>query len=154
MKMAKASEADLRMAMQLCGAFDLLGQRFLPCMPEAIEELAEDDESERFDRDDDAQCGRALRHLLEIAERGSLMRVIWGMAVLLDPENRMVDPAADTLELHPDHAAVRDCLKALVDRDFTFFSGAMVGASKKITRDEVLAARRALGVNPIPDGGA
>jgi hypothetical protein len=144
MKMAKASEADLRMAMDLCSALDLLGQRFIPCMPEAIEQLGPDDEREPFDSDDDAQCGRAMRHLLEIAERGSLMRVVWGMAVLLDPANRMVDSDADTLERHPSHAAAVAALKNLVDRDFTFFSGAMVGANKKITRDEVLAARDAL----------
>lgn len=105
MKMAKASEADLNMAMDLCGALDVLGQRFVPCMPEAIELLDADSEREPFDCDDDAQCGRALRHLLEIAERGSLSRVIWGMAVLLDPANRIVDPNADTLEHHPDVVA-------------------------------------------------
>ncbi|MCZ8254523.1 MAG: hypothetical protein O9327_02425 [Polaromonas sp.] len=104
MKMAKASEADLRMAMDLTQALDLLGQRHLPCMPEAIERLASDDESEPFDRDDDAQCGRALRHLLDIAQRGSLMRVVWGMTVVLDPANKVVDPNADTLEHHPDIA--------------------------------------------------
>lgn len=97
MKMAKASEADLRMAMDLCAAFDVLGQRFVPCMPEAIEELGDDDEREAFDRDDDAQCGRALRHLLEVAERGSLSRVIWGMVYLLDPDNRFVDPDGSSL---------------------------------------------------------
>lgn len=36
---------------------------------------------------------------------------------------------------------MREAVNALVDRDFTFFSGQMIGASKKITRDEVLAAR-------------
>lgn len=102
MKMAKASEADINMAMELCGAFDLLGQRFLPCMPEAIEQLGDDDESEPFDRDDDAQCGRALRHLLDIADRASLMRVVWGCAVMLDPRNELIDPGADTIEHHPD----------------------------------------------------
>lgn len=103
--MAKASEADLNMAMELCGALDLLGQRFLPCMPEAIEQLRDDDERENFDRDDDAQCGRALRHLLDVANRASLMRVVWGCAVMLDPRNKCVDPNADVIEHHPDAAA-------------------------------------------------
>jgi len=102
MKMAKACEADLNIAMELCSALNVLGQRFLPCMPEAIEQLQADDEREDFDRDDDAQCGRALRHLLDIAERGSLMRVVWGCAVMLDPRNQCVDPDADTIEHHPD----------------------------------------------------
>lgn len=105
MKMAKASQADLNMAMDLVNALAALGQRFYPCMPEAIERLGEDDERANFDRDDDAQCGRALRHLLEIAERGSLFRVVWSMVVLLDPRNRCVDPDADTIEHHPDVAA-------------------------------------------------
>lgn len=112
MKMAKASEVDMQMAMDLCGALDLLGQRFIPCMPEAIGQLGADDERESFDRDDDAQCGRALRHLLDIADRGSLMRVIWGMAVLLDPANKIVDPGADTLEHHPDTVAALAARKA------------------------------------------
>lgn len=101
MKMSKASEDDLNMAMDLSNALDLLGQRFLPCMPEAIEQLGPDDESERFDRLDDTQCGRALRHLLDIVERGSLFRVVWGMAVLLDPRNQVVHPDLDYLDKHP-----------------------------------------------------
>lgn len=112
MKMAKATEVDLQMAKNLCTALDLLGQRFVPCMPEAIESLEGDGESERFDCDDDAQCGRALRHLLEVADRGSLSRVIWGMAVLLDPANKIVDPKADTLEHHPDIVAALAAMKA------------------------------------------
>lgn len=102
MKMAKASEADINMAIELANALDVLGQRFCPCMPEAIEQLQGDDESEQFDRDDDKQCGRAMRHLLQLTDRASLFRVVFGMAVLLDPENKIVDPDADTLEHHPD----------------------------------------------------
>lgn len=105
MKMAKASQADLDMAMDLCNALESLGQRFAPCMPEAIEKLAPEEDSERFDRDDDEQCGRALRHLLEVTGRASLMRVVWGCAVMLDPLNRCVDPDADTIEHHPDTKA-------------------------------------------------
>lgn len=112
MKMAKASKADMDMAIELCSAMDLLGQRFIPCMPEAIEDLGADDESEPFDRDNDEQCGRALRHLLEIAERGSLLRVVCGMAVLLDPRNKLVDPNADTLEPYPEQVGGADAVDA------------------------------------------
>ena len=105
MKMAKASNADLEMALALGSALDVLGDRFFPSMPGPIEQLSDGAESERFDRDDDAQCGRALRHLLAIAEGGSLMRVVFGMSVLLDPKNKVVDPDADTLEHHPDVVA-------------------------------------------------
>ena len=112
MKMAKASEADLNMAMELVSALDVLGQRWAPCMPEAIEKLGADDESERFDRHDDEQCGRAMRHLLELANRASLGRVIWGAVVMLDPANKMVDPDADTLEHHPDTVAALAAMAA------------------------------------------
>jgi hypothetical protein len=105
MKMAKASEADINMAMELCSALDVLGQRWVPCMPEAIEQLQDDDESEPFDRDDDSQCGRAMRHLLALADRASLSRVVFGCAVMLDPVNRCVDPNADVIEHHPDSKA-------------------------------------------------
>lgn len=111
MKMAKASEADLSMAMDLCNALDVLGQRFVPCMPEAIEQLGDEDESEPFDRHDDRQCGRAMRYLLELTDRASLGRVIWGAAVMLDPANRLVDPAAGTIEHHPDRLKLLAVLK-------------------------------------------
>lgn len=153
MKMARASEADLRMAMDLSSALDQLGQQFVPCMPQAIAKLVTGEECEHFDSDDDAQCGRAMRYLLEIAARGSLGRVIFGMAVLLDPTNRMVDSAADTLEHHPDNVAVRECLKSLVDRDFTYLGGKMAGAKVPITRDEVLAARDLLAASAIVGQG-
>jgi len=32
---------------------------------------------------------------------GSLNRVIWGMAVILDPNNAVVDPDSDVLQIHP-----------------------------------------------------
>lgn len=108
MKMAKASEADLRMAMELCNALDELGGHW-PTMPTAMSESADDPDvpEASFDRDDDRQCGAALRYLLDVADRGSLMRVVWGCAVLLDPKNQCVDPAADTIEHHPDTLAGR-----------------------------------------------
>ena len=99
MKMAKASEADLQMAMDLAGMLDMLGHRHCPSMPTVI---ARNDGDENFDRDDDEQCGRAMRALLETADRGSLFRVVWGAAVMLDPRNKLVDPDADTIEHHPD----------------------------------------------------
>jgi hypothetical protein len=105
MKMAKASQADMDMALELVSALEVLGQQWVPCMPEAIEKLEADDESEPFNCYDDEQCGRALRHLLQLTKRASLSRVVWGMHVLLDPDNKMVDPDADTLEHHPETKA-------------------------------------------------
>ena len=100
MKMAKASEADLDMAMELTGAIDALTGHW-PTLPTGLCKPDDDEPDETFDCDDDRQCGTVLRHLLAIAERASLLRVVWGCAVMLDPRNKMVNPDADTLEHHP-----------------------------------------------------
>jgi hypothetical protein len=67
---------------------------------------------------------------------------------------RYFPPRGTKLYAHPTESAgpapaevVRElveALRALVDRDFTFFCGEMLGATRKITRDEVLAARAAI----------
>lgn len=104
MKMAKASEADLNMAMELCGAIDALTGHW-PTLPTGLCKPRDDEPDEAFDCDDDRQCGTVLRHLLAIAERASLLRVVWGCAVMLDPRNQCVDPDAETIEHHPDAKA-------------------------------------------------
>jgi hypothetical protein len=101
MKMAKASEADLDMAMELCSAIDALTSSW-PTLPTSLCKPGEDEPDEAFDCDDDRQCGTVLRHLLAIAERASLLRVVFGFAVMLDPRNKLIDPDADTIEVHPD----------------------------------------------------
>jgi|GEM_PF-4048737 len=120
MKMAKANKADLDMAVDLAAALDALGHRWFPVMPEAIEDpeqVGENSGQEQFDRDDDELCGRALRHLLDIADRGSLFRVVMGLCVVLDPRNKCVDPAADTIEHHPERAQLREALEAVLGSD-------------------------------------
>ncbi|MCY1450176.1 hypothetical protein D9M71_669610 [compost metagenome] len=42
-----------------------------------------------------------LAKLIEVAQQGSMFRVTWGMTAVLDPRNELLDPTADTLELHP-----------------------------------------------------
>lgn len=103
MKMAKASTADMEMAMKLCSALEAMDRRFFP------EGAEGEHDPEDFDCDDDAHCGQALRHVIDILQGGSIGRVIWGMYVMLDPENKVVDPDADTLEEHPETvAAMKD----------------------------------------------
>lgn len=102
MKMAKASAADLEMAMELCGALDALTQRWGATVPDKIAKPKGGDESEYFNPDDSQQCQRVMGYLLDLADRSSLMRVVWGCAVMLDPTNRCVDANADTIEHHPD----------------------------------------------------
>lgn len=98
MKMAKASEADMEMAIKVCSALEAIDRRFFP---EGSEGSNDPDD---FDLDDDEHCGRVLRHIHELLQAGSIGRVIWGMYVLLDPANELIDPDADTLEPHPDIA--------------------------------------------------
>lgn len=98
MEMAKASRADLDMATELCAALDALTGLY-PTMPAGIGDEASESP---FDRDDPKQCVRALGHLLDIADRASLARVVWGAVVMLDPRNRCVDPDRDVIALHPD----------------------------------------------------
>ena len=118
MKMAKASEADMKMAIELCTALEDLTGRWGATMPNAIQQPEGRSDSEYFDPDDSEQCKRVVAYLRELVGGASLMRVVWGMTVLLDPRNTMVDPTIDTLEHHPDTDAAkqdRDRLDWLLD---------------------------------------
>lgn len=106
MKMAKATKADLDMAMELTQALDSLTCRWGPSMPEKIAKPEDGHESEWFNDDDHEHCQRALLYLLELARGASLLRVVWGCAVMLDPANKCVDPDADTIEHHPNIKAL------------------------------------------------
>ena len=108
MKMAKASQSDMDMAIELAQALDALTNRWSPAMPLAIDQGGEGS-AEDFDIDDEDQCRRVCEYLLKLANRASLFRVALGMAVLLDPQNQIVDPDADCLEVHPKFdAAMKD----------------------------------------------
>ena len=99
MKMARASEADLRAALDVSRIVEELEKGYMPS--------SEGDESEAvefFDRDDPDQCRRALEAILAAADQGSMFRVTFGMAVVLDPRNKVFDPSADALEIHPERA--------------------------------------------------
>lgn len=101
MKMARASKADLDAALDVSNIIEQLEQGYMPSTDDA-------DDVERFDSDDREQCKRALGAILDAAAKGSLFRVTFGMTVVLDPRNELLDPAADTLELHPKLVAARD----------------------------------------------
>jgi hypothetical protein len=92
MKMARASEIDLEAALDVSRILEELGKGYMPSDGEHVE---------WFDREDPAQCQRALGALLDAAAKGSIFRVTFGMTVVLDPRNELLDPAADTLEKHP-----------------------------------------------------
>lgn len=96
MKMAKASEADINMAVTLANYCDSISRGLMP------DALSKDKEIlEWLDSDDREQFGRLLHGLQELLDQGSICRVVWGMAVVCDPRNKCIDPAADTIEHHP-----------------------------------------------------
>ena len=96
MKMARASEKDLAAAQAVSQILGDLERGYMP-------DVAEDEESERFDIDDAAQCQRVLRLMLDAIGEASIFRVTFGMLVVCDPRNKLLDPEADTLEIHPEH---------------------------------------------------
>lgn len=104
MKVAKASERDLEVAMDLCSALESL-TGWCPRVPTAIEQAQDPEDGEHFDRDSREQCVRVLNYLLDVSERASVMRVVMGCMVMLDPANQCVDPDEDTIEHHPNTKA-------------------------------------------------
>lgn len=104
MKMARASEQDLECANQVASCLDQLIDGYVP------ECMTTEDDFEWLDVDDAEQCQGVLLKLIEIAKAGSMIRVTFGMAVLLDPRNELLDPADDCLALHPVLASLRNNL--------------------------------------------
>ena len=103
MKMAKASEADLEMAMELSQFVEELVDGYVP--KQATDEDDTDD-TEWLDFDDREQLERVIKALTKIAKKGSIFRVTFGMAVVCDPRNELLDPDSDVLELHPKYRAL------------------------------------------------
>lgn len=95
MKMARASEQDLEAALTVSRIIEELEKGYMPGDDNA-------EETEFFDQDNPEHCKRALDAILSATHQGSIFRVTFGMAVVLDPRNKLLDPDADTLELHPD----------------------------------------------------
>jgi len=97
MKMAKASDADLDMATSLVSVLDDIEGGHFPFAfsdpdSEEVEWL------DPFDHDQNARLHEGLRDLLK---KGSIGRVIYGMAVVCDSTNECIDPDANTIEHHP-----------------------------------------------------
>lgn len=93
MKMAKATENDLRASLDLATAMEALEGGYLP------NEISNGEIDVKYD--ERRHAAQVVEYLIGIARRGSLMRVSFGMVVILDPKNEIVDPDSDTLELHP-----------------------------------------------------
>lgn len=114
MKMAKASQADIEMAMELANALEALSSRWGTTMPEKIAKgQTGEDRDEAFSLDDHEHCRRVCEYLINLGRSASLFRVVMGMAVVLDPRNELLDPDADTLEVHPRIQAALSAIKPL-----------------------------------------
>jgi len=137
MKMAKASEADISMAMTMANILDDIERGYFPT------KLASDPESEDtewLDTTDREQYGRLFDGLKRVLNQGSIFRVIWGMAVVCDPSNELLDPTSDVLAVHP------KLTLALEQRDDAVKTAAAVNAQFEAIsrqRDELLAAAKA-----------
>lgn len=111
MKMAKASEADLKMALELASMLEGFERGHFP-----VDEDAED--YEPFYDDNPEHCLRAMEMILYKLQLGSLSRVVFGMSVLLDPKNEAVDQDCDYLERHPKvrmHDELVEALRAYME---------------------------------------
>ena len=95
MKMAKASDADIKMALELSTMLESFERGYFPQSDD------DDGDADEFFIDLGSHCQSAMDKILYKLTEGSLFRVVVGMAVLLDPTNEAVDPACDHLEHHP-----------------------------------------------------
>ncbi len=116
MKMAKASERDIDAAGNAMSILNDISSGYYPANGSDDSDDS-DDKPYRFDPDN----ADHLRHFYNLMNftldkaPGWPGRVIGGMCyVILFEQNQIVDPSADTLELHPRFAAVDAQLKELV----------------------------------------
>lgn len=105
MKMAKATPADIEMAMTLVNYLEAIERQQ---MPDALSSEVED--FEWLHLDDAAQLSRLLTGLRDLLRKGSILRVVWGMAVVCDPLNECIDPEAATIEHHPKRIQMESAL--------------------------------------------
>lgn len=116
MKMAKASEADIDMAMTIANILDDIDRGYFPSKLAADEDS---EETEWIDTNDREQYERLIDGLRDVLSKGSIFRVVWGMAVVCDPGNECIDPDADCIEHHPKRKQLekqRDELLAAIEK--------------------------------------
>lgn len=97
MNIAKASELDINMAIDLCGILESVEKGF---MPVSATKNGNDEDAE-FDRDNPDDCRAMLNLIIDTLRAGSIGRVIWGMAALVNSESKLLDPDADIIKPHP-----------------------------------------------------
>lgn len=142
MKMAKASENDLVMANKLAQLLECLLDGEFPYDVDR-------DETDHFDVENHRDCEKAFENIFDMLGKHSLFRVVFGMQVVCDPRNELLDPDADTLEVHPkfekleqERDSLAAALRSIVDQDLAFMDGFVM--QNQITRSIVISARIAL----------
>lgn len=106
MKMARASEADIEAALELSGILENVEKGWYPSREDDPE-----DTPTFFDQDDPEHLKIFYDRVMDVVEKGGLFRVVFGMAVVLDPRNELLDPDADTIEKHPKIVAALEAVK-------------------------------------------
>lgn len=81
---ARPSRTDLQVATGLVALLNAVSDGYLP----------QPDAPQPFDMDSGDDCRELVRRVLDLLERGSLSRVVWGMAAICDPRNDWIDQHA------------------------------------------------------------
>jgi hypothetical protein len=99
-RQARATKADLDAAMILCGMIDDVDDGNFP---RNFEGKFDGGDPEYFEEDDITHLRAFHRRVTMLVRRhpAALQRVIYGMAVLCDPRNEIVDQDKDYLAPHP-----------------------------------------------------
>lgn len=98
MKMALASKEDFEAAYDLLGLLDNIDRGYYPANDE------EKDAPTFLDEDDPEHLRVVYDRLKEIIDRrgsGAFHRIIGGFSMVCSESNRVLDPASDVVELHP-----------------------------------------------------
>jgi hypothetical protein len=119
MRLAKASAKDIEAAGELMALLNDISSGHYPIRNDDPE-----DTPNYFDEDDPAHLRMFYQRVSELLEKapGFQSRIIGGMCyVILYDKNEIVDPNADTLELHPKlKAALQDAERYRFLRDHAF----------------------------------
>lgn len=108
MKMARAKASDIEAALEIAGILDEMDGGYYPRRADGKHH----DEDPTFFDENDPKHLRALYDALKAqTKKGGLFRVVFGMSVLLDERNEIVDTACDNLQLHPRLRAALDDAK-------------------------------------------
>lgn len=147
--MAKATEKDMEAALAMCRALESLESGYLP------DEMTEGQEEPVW-YDETKHAAEVVEFMIGIQRRASLFRVCFGMTVLLDSENGIVDQELSHLELHPRLRACKSACEGIDTEVLEVTHGLdAIYSDIQRRRDLLLAAMKKLSgmkLNMIADG--